>query len=192
MTLNPDTIYFMPFFTPRTQGRSCWRFPTGGRRIDHRNDHGQLADGAQGCRARRRRQGQGLEHLFPPDYKDKVPKGYIALPSGILPGLCASSLILKSRSDADIAKAVAYGKRIKLCNPLSRAAKPPKTRFVDAINVVVSSVIPYDVRFFQSLNRMVEYEPGLERDRAMIYLAQVAWHRKKANRSSLTRRRPPC
>jgi hypothetical protein len=40
--------------------------------------------------------------------------------------------------------------------------------FVDAINVVVTGVIPYDVRFFQSLDRMVQSEPWIERDRAMI------------------------
>ena len=39
---------------------------------------------------------------------------------------------------------------------------------VDAIDVVVYGVIPYDVRFFQSLDRMVQYEPWIERDRAMI------------------------
>ena len=78
---------------------------------------------------------------------------------------CAQSL--RVTSDADIAKAVAYGKRIKLY-PLSAAANPPETNFVDAINVVVDGVIPYDVRFFQSLDRMVQAEPWLERDRAMI------------------------
>jgi hypothetical protein len=89
------------------------------------------------------------------------------LPSGTYQGYALLRSILKSRADADIAKAVAYGKRVKLY-PLSTAAKPPRTRFVDAIDVIVSGVIPYDVRFFQSLDRMVQYEPWLERDRAMI------------------------
>ena len=75
--------------------------------------------------------------------------------------------ILKSRSDADIAQAVTYGKRIKLY-PLTQAARPPQTTFVDAVDVVFDGVIPYDVRFFESLNRIVQVEPWLERDRAMI------------------------
>ena len=62
---------------------------------------------------------------------------------------------------------MAYGKRIKLY-PLSQAANPPQTTFVDAVDVVFDGVIPYDVRFFESLHRMVQAEPWLERDRAMI------------------------
>lgn len=64
-------------------------------------------------------------------------------------------------------KAVAYGKRIKLY-PLSKAAAPPATIFVDAVNVVFDSTIPYDLRFFESLSRVVQMEPWLERDKVMI------------------------
>jgi hypothetical protein len=39
---------------------------------------------------------------------------------------------------------------------------------IDAADVVLDGVIRYDVRFFESLNRMVQAEPWLERDRAMI------------------------
>ena len=74
---------------------------------------------------------------------------------------------LKSGSDADVAKAVAYGKRVKFY-PLSQAANPPATTFVDAIDVVFDSTIPYDLRFFESLDRFVQREPWLERDKAMI------------------------
>ena len=49
---------------------------------------------------------------------------------------------LKSGGDADVAKAVAYGKRVKLY-PRSQAADPPATTFVDAIDVVYDSIIPY-------------------------------------------------
>ena len=52
--------------------------------------------------------------------------------------------------------------------PLSQAANPPPTTFVDAIDVVYDSTIPYDLRFFQSLDRFVQHEPWIERDRAMI------------------------
>jgi hypothetical protein len=34
--------------------------------------------------------------------------------------------------------------------------------------VIFDSTIPYDVRFFESLNEMVQAEPWLERDKAMI------------------------
>ena len=69
--------------------------------------------------------------------------------------------------DADVAAAVAYGKRVKIY-PLSQAASPPPTTIVDAINVVYDSTIPYDLRFFQSLDRFVQHEPWIDRDRVMI------------------------
>ena len=43
-----------------------------------------------------------------------------------------------------------------------------KLRFVDAIDVVFDSTIPYNVRFFEALDRFVQREPWLERDKAMI------------------------
>ena len=60
-----------------------------------------------------------------------------------------------------------YGKRIAFY-PLSAAAKPPATTYLDAADVVFDATIPYDVRFFESLARLVESQPWLERDRAMI------------------------
>ena len=80
---------------------------------------------------------------------------------------CARSS--QSGSDADVAKAVDYAKRIKLY-PLSQAGNPPATTFVDAIDVVYDATIPYDVRFFQSLDRVVQIEPWLTRDKVMIDL----------------------
>ena len=52
-----------------------------------------------------------------------------------------NELRLIAASNRDVAKAVAYGKRIRLY-PLSQAANPPPTTFVDAVDVdgVVSKV----------------------------------------------------
>src|SRR4030095_12135329 len=74
---------------------------------------------------------------------------------------------LKSGSEADVAKAVAYGKRIKFY-PLSQAASSPETTFVDAIDDLFDSTIPYDLRFFEALDRFVQREPWIDRDRVMI------------------------
>jgi hypothetical protein len=78
-----------------------------------------------------------------------------------------AAAFLRSDSNADIARAAAYGRRVKVY-PLSQAANPPPTKFVDAIDVVYDSTIPYDLRFFQSLDRFVQREPWLARDKAMI------------------------
>ena len=45
--------------------------------------------------------------------------------------------------------------------PLSQAAHPPDTQFIDAIDVVFDATIPYDLRFFESLDRIVQMEPWL-------------------------------
>jgi hypothetical protein len=51
---------------------------------------------------------------------------------------------------------------------LSQASNPPETKFVDAIDVVFDSTIPYDLRFLDTLDRFMQREPWLDRDRVMI------------------------
>jgi hypothetical protein len=112
--------------------------------------------------------GKGGKYLIlPPGYKGKVPTGYFPLPSDTYEGYALLRSIPKSGSDGDVARAVAYGKRIKLY-PLAQAASPPATAFVDVVDIVYDSTITYDLRFFESLNRIVQVEPWLERDKAMI------------------------
>jgi hypothetical protein len=78
-----------------------------------------------------------------------VPDGAIVLPSVNYLGYALLRSILKSGSDADVKTAVAYGKRIKLY-PLSQAAKPPETVFIDAMG---SSTIPRSHTMSASSNR---------------------------------------
>ena len=74
---------------------------------------------------------------------------------------------LASHSDADVAKSMEYGRRIKIY-PLSQAANPPPTIFTDVKDVLFDSTIRYDERFFEGLDRIVQSEPWLDRDRVMI------------------------
>jgi hypothetical protein len=74
---------------------------------------------------------------------------------------------LASGSDADIAAAVAYGRRLKLY-PLAEAARNPQSQFVDLYDAMFDATIPYDEHFFESLHRFVQAEPWLTRDKAMI------------------------
>ncbi len=62
---------------------------------------------------------------------------------------------------------MAYGKRVKVY-PLSRASNPPATVFTDVKDVDFDSTIRYDASFFEGLNRIVQSEPWLDRDRVMI------------------------
>jgi hypothetical protein len=112
--------------------------------------------------------GKGGKYLIlPPGYSQAVPDGYIALRPQTYQGYALLRSILQSGSDTDFAKAVEYGKRIAFY-PLFAAANPPATTYLDAADVVFDATIPYDLRFFESLARMIESQPWLERDRAMI------------------------
>ena len=168
LTPNPDAIYLMPFFDTAQAGPMVIEIPP----ADHGSITGSIMDcwqtpledvGPAGVD-----QGKGGKYLIlPPGYSGTVPDGYIALPSQTYQGYALMRSILRSGNDADFAKAVAYGKRIAFY-PLSAAANPPPTVYLDAADVVFDATIPYDVRFFESLARMVESQPWLQRDRVMI------------------------
>ena len=168
LTPNPDAIYLTPFINTKAAGPMVLEIPP----ADEGSITGTVMDvwqaaledvGPAGVD-----KGKGGKYLIlPPGYKDRLPAGYIPLPSDTYEGYALLRSIPKSGSEADVAKAVAYGKRVKLY-PLSQAANPPQTTFVDAVDLVYDSTITYDLRFFESLNRVVQVEPWLERDKAMI------------------------
>jgi hypothetical protein len=106
----------------------------------------------------------------PPGYEGKAPEGYIVLPSETYRGFVILRSNFKSRSAADIAAAVAHGKRIKFY-PLG--ASPESTVFLDVYDKPFDATIPYDARFFESLHRMVQIEPWLTRDKLMIELLKT-------------------
>jgi hypothetical protein len=168
LTPNPDSIYLSPFINTKDVGPMVLEIPP----ADEGSITGTIMDcwqaaledvGPAGVD-----KGKGGKYvILPPDYTDKLSDDYIPLSSDTYQGYALLRSILKSTSDADVAKAVAYGKRIKLY-PLSQATNPPPTAFVDVSDVVYDATIPYDVRFFQSLDRVVQIEPWLEHDKIMI------------------------
>ncbi|HEX7157489.1 MAG TPA: DUF1254 domain-containing protein [Edaphobacter sp.] len=168
LTPNPDSIYFMPFFNTKDVGPVVLEIPPadGGSITGSIDDCWQTAIEDVGPAGIDKGKG-GKYLILPPGYKDKALAGYIPLQAYNYQGYALLRSILKSSSEADAAKAVAYGKQIKLY-PLSQAAHPPATQFVDAIDVVYDATLPWDMRYFESLNRMVQTEPWLTRDKAMI------------------------
>lgn len=167
LTPNPDAIYFMSFWNvkdgpivieiPPAQGGSiagnivdAWQMP-----LEDAGPEG--ADKGKG----------GKYVILPPNYSGKVPEGTIPLRSDTYNGFALLRSNLKSHSDVDIAKSVAYGRQIKVY-PLSQASKPPPTKFTDAYDTLFDSTIKYDASFFRNLDRVVQTEPWLQRDRAMI------------------------
>jgi hypothetical protein len=167
LTPNPDTIYFMPFYNTK-DGPMVLEIPP----ADEGSITGSVDDAWQNALEdvgpAGADKGKGGKYLIlPPGYKEKPPEGYIPLPSHTFQGFAILRSNLKSESDADVAKAVAYGKRVKFY-PLAQAGEDSRTTFVDAYGVLFDSTIPYDVRFFESLHRFVQAEPWLTRDKAMI------------------------
>jgi hypothetical protein len=168
LTPNPDAIYFMAFFNTKDgpivldlppgdangsfNGNivTAWQMPL--------EDAGLLgADKGAG----------GKYLILPPGYAGTAPDGYIALQSDTFGGFALIRSNLSSHGDADVAKSIAYGKRVKVY-PLAQAANPAPTIFTDAKDVIFDSTIRYDASFFQHLDRVVQDEPWLQRDRAMI------------------------
>jgi hypothetical protein len=167
LTPNPDSIYFMSFWNvkdgpivleiPPAQGGAiagnivtAWQMP-----LEDAGPEG--ADKGLG----------GKYVILPPGYKGEVPAGTFALQSDTFSGFALLRSNLASHADADIAKSVAYGKQMKIY-PLAQAQNPPPTNFTDAYDVLFDSTIPYNASFYRSLDRVVQNEPWLDRDRAMI------------------------
>lgn len=159
LTPNPDAIYFMAFFNTK-DGPIVLDLPPGDKNGSFNGnivtfwqmpleDAGLLgADKGAG----------GKYVVLPPRYKEKVPDGYVPLQSDRFGGYALIRSNLNSHSDADVAKSIAYGKKMKIY-PLAQAAKPAETVFTDVKDVLFDSTIRYDASFFQNLNRIVQAEP---------------------------------
>jgi len=169
LTPNPDAVYFMPFFDTKDVGPVVLEIPPA-------DEGGSITGSVMECWQAALEdvgpagvdKGKGGKYvILPAGYKDKIPDGYIAMPSDNYQGYALLRSILQTGGDAGVAKAVAYAKGIKIY-PLSQAASPPATILIDASYVVFEANIPYDIRFFESLDRIVQREPWLTRDKVMI------------------------
>ncbi len=165
LTPNTDALYFIPFYNTKN-GPVVLEIPpaVGGNIVGTIVDCWQKAledVGPAGIDA-----GKGGKYLLlPPGYKEKIPAGYIAMPSDNYTGFALLRSLPATNGEADVAKAVEYAKQIKLY-PLSEPNKP--TVFIDVVDKMFDANIPYDMEFFRSLDRVVQSEPWLERDRGMI------------------------
>jgi hypothetical protein len=168
LTPNPDTVYVMPFFDTTDVGPVVLEIPPadGGAIVGSVDDCWQNAIADVGVAGTDHGAG-GRYLILPPDHDDVVPDGYLAAPSPTYRSYALLRSNFRSSAERDIAEAVSYGKRVRVY-PLSQASDPPDTVFVDAIDVLFDATIPYDARFFDALNAVVQNEPWLVRDKAMI------------------------
>ena len=169
LTPNPDTLYFMGFYDTKASGPMVIEVPPAG---DDGSLNGNFVTlwqvpledaGLLGVD-----KGKGVKFVItPPGYAGKIPVGFEQLASDTYGGYFLVRSSLKSHSDADVQKSVAYGKRVKFY-PLSGIDNPPATTFIDVKDRDFDSTIKYDASFFALLDRVVQSEPWLNRDRAMI------------------------
>jgi hypothetical protein len=169
LTPNPDTLYFMTFLNTKDVGPIVIEIPpadaNGSLNANIVNIwQAPLEDaGLLGVD-----KGAGVKLLMlPPSYTEQVPPGYEALQPRTFGSYALIRSSLKSHGEADVAKSIAYAKQIKIY-PLSQASNPPATAFTDVKDVLFDSTIRYDESFFTHLDRIVQSEPWLDRDRGMI------------------------
>ena len=113
--------------------------------------------------------GKGGKYLIlPPGYKEKVPDGYIALPSATYQGYALLRSILKSGSDADVAKRRSPTASGSSSIRFSQAANPPATVFVDADRRRLRLHHPLRPALLPVARPLGAEEPWLTRDKAMI------------------------
>jgi hypothetical protein len=116
LTPNPDVIYLMPFFDTKDVGPMVMEIPQAG---PEGSITGSIDDGWQTALEdvgpAGVDKGKGGKYLIlPPNYTGKAPDGYIALSSPTYRSYALLRSNLASGSAADVAKAAAYGKRVKV------------------------------------------------------------------------------
>jgi hypothetical protein len=169
LTPNPDTLYFMGFYDTKASGPMVVEIPPAG---DDGSLNGNFVTlwqtaledaGLLGVD-----KGKGVKlAITPPGYAGTIPDGFEQLASDTYGGYFLIRSNLKSHEEVDVQKSIAYGKRVKFY-PLSAVDNPPETVFVDVKDKDFDSTIKYDSSFFTLLDRIVQTEPWIARDRAMI------------------------
>jgi hypothetical protein len=103
--------------------------------------------------------------LLPPNYNEPIPNGYFVLRSG------SYRITLAFRSiqlgSATVADAYAYSKTLKMY-PLSEAAAPKPTGFVDGRPYPLHTLPFYDIRALQDIHDIISVEPVQPRDKIMM------------------------
>ncbi len=168
LTPNPDVVYINPIYDTR-KGPVVLEIPpvSGSSSITGSvDDAWQTAIEDVGPAGLDKGRG-GKYLILPPNYKDRIPSGYIHMPSSTYTGFVILRSNLTDGSKEDLARAIDYGKQVKIY-PFAQAGNPPPTKFTDLLQTSFGNTIPYNIHFFETLNDVVQREPWLTRDKAMI------------------------
>jgi hypothetical protein len=169
LTPNPDTLYFMGFYDTRTDGPMVVEIPPAGEGGSLNGNfvtlwQASLEDaGLFGID-----KGAGIRFVItPPGFAGTIPEGFRQLAADTYSGYFLVRSNLASHDRKDVEKSLAYGKRVRFY-PLAELDSPPPTVFLDVKDVDFDSTIKYDLSFFTLLDRVVQNEPWIARDRVMI------------------------
>jgi hypothetical protein len=103
--------------------------------------------------------------LLPPGYERPIPDGYLPIQSN------SYRIVSVFRSvpgaNATNADAYAYSKTLKIY-PLSDAANPAPTHFVDGVADALHTLPFYDIRALQDIRDILSVEPVREQDKVMM------------------------
>ena len=112
--------------------------------------------------------GKGGKYLIlPPDYKGETPAGYVVLPCNTFNQGFSFRPVMKD--GATFGDTTAYAKTLKIYQ-LADAANPPATRHIDAFPSSYGSLPTYDLSFFEDIHDVINREPVLPQDKAMMAL----------------------
>lgn len=169
LTPNPDTLYLMAFLDTRETGPMVVEVPpasaSGSLNANFVNIWQQPLEDA-GLLGFDKGAGAKLV-MLPPGHAGAVPADCTPLRPQTWGSYVLFRSNLVSHASADVARSLAYARQIRIY-PLDQAADPAPTAFTDVQDVLFDSTIRYDARFFEGLDRVIQAEPWLERDRAMI------------------------
>ncbi|MBL4796300.1 MAG: DUF1254 domain-containing protein [Oleispira sp.] len=111
--------------------------------------------------------GKGAKYLIvPPNYKKELPSGYKIMRSSTY----LQNFLIRSISTDGWQAAVEYGYKMQIY-PLSQAAKPAKTRFLDMSKTVYKAAPAFDADYFQLVNMVIQEEPINDYDKNMLGMA---------------------
>ncbi|MND88255.1 hypothetical protein D3C80_802760 [compost metagenome] len=113
-------------------------------------------------------QGKGGKYLLvPPGYKAPIPAGYFPIQFETVNGYGLLRAIPASASEEDQLKAIELVKQLRLF-PLAQAANAPEQTYIDMSGKLLDGVVAFDASFYQRLAKMVNEEPVMTRDLAVM------------------------
>ncbi|UGT44260.1 DUF1254 domain-containing protein [Nocardia yamanashiensis] len=167
LTPNPDLIYYMAFLDVGRDGPLVLDIPAG---TEEHVLNGSLCNiwqvpledvGKFGAD-----RGRGARYLIlPPDYDGPVPDGFLVLRSDTNQVYALLRSVLPENTQQALDAGLEYCRGIRIY-PLAAAHTAPETPRRDLHGELIDTRIPYDLEFWQALDRVVQAEPWLPRDRA--------------------------